>query len=168
MPTTTARFVTGEGGEQIEVLGTVMQLVATVDDTAGTYEVAVVTAGQGGDLIPHRHPWEEFYFVLDGVLEVHVGARVHEAGPGSFVTMPPRALHAFRVLSEGARFLHVSFGPGASAAFRDFAAEVSSSPDLEELPVILDINRRHGIELVIPPELLDLAEVLTGAELTAS
>ncbi len=140
-----------------------MQLVATVENTAGTYEVAVVTADGGGDLIPHRHTWEEFYFVLDGQLEVQVGARRHLAGPGSFVTMPPRALHAYRVVSEGARFLHVSFGPGASAAFRDFAAEVSSSPGLEELPVIMDVNRRHGIELVIPPELLEAAGEMAAA-----
>jgi quercetin dioxygenase-like cupin family protein len=163
MATTTARFVDPDQGEQLEVLGTAMQLVATVENTAGTYEVAVVAAGQGGDLIPHRHPWEEFYFVLEGQLEVQVGARHHHAGPGSFVTMPPRALHAYRVLSDGARFLHVSFGRGASAAFRDFAAEVSSSPGLDELPVIMDINRRHGIDLVIPPELLEAAQAMTAA-----
>lgn len=156
-PTTTrALALADHEGETLDVLGSTMLLKATAEQTGGTYEVVLVEAGPGGDIVPHRHPWEEFYFVVDGTLEVQVGRRIHRAGPGSFVTMPPRCLHGFRVLGDRARFLHVSFGPGATATFREYHEVVPHSPGPDDLGPLWDINARHGVEVELPPELLSL------------
>lgn len=116
-------------------------------------EVVVVDSGPGGDAVSHRHPWQELYFLLDGLVDVQIGARQHRLEAGGMVTIPPRALHAFNVISERARFLHVSAGHGATAMFHEFAERVPHTPTLDDLPVVLEVGARHGIELALPPEL---------------
>jgi quercetin dioxygenase-like cupin family protein len=161
---TTSLFVTPEGAERLDVLGSPMTLLATAEQTGGAYEAVLVDAGPGGDLLPHRHPWEELYFVVEGTMEVQVGRRVETLGPGGFVTLPARCLHAYRVTSASARFLHVSLGRGAVDAFRDFQAHVPHEPTIDDLDAILAVNARHGIDLVLP----DLAELAALADQAAS
>ncbi len=150
---TLALFHGADDGDRLTVLGTEVTVKVTADDTGGAYEVVVVVTGPGGDAVPHRHPWQEFYFLLEGAVDVRIGARSHRLEPGGMVTIPPRALHAFTVLSESARFLHVSAGHGATAMFRDFATHVPHAPTLDDLAAVLDVGSRHGIELALPVEL---------------
>jgi quercetin dioxygenase-like cupin family protein len=148
--TTRAIFVPASAGEQLDVMGSPMTFVATAEDTASTYEVVVVHTDAVGEPLAHRHPWEEFYFVLEGTLEVQVGARSHTAGPGSFLTIPARSVHSFVVTSGPARFLHVSFGEGATAAFRGYNEVSPGVPEPDDIPALLSVNERHGIEVVLP------------------
>jgi quercetin dioxygenase-like cupin family protein len=138
--------------ETRDVLGSTMTLLATAEQTSGTYEVVLVDTGPGGDLVPHRHPWEEAYFVIDGTMEVQVGRQVREVGPGSLVTLPARCLHAFRVTSDAARFLHVSLGRGAVDAFRDLQDVLVPEPTFDEIEAALAVMARHGIEVVLAEE----------------
>jgi quercetin dioxygenase-like cupin family protein len=151
---TKALFVEDEGGRRVRALGSTMVVKAAAAQTGGAYEVVVVECGPGGDGVPHRHPWQELYLVLEGEMTVTVGARTHRAGPGDLVTIPPKALHTFTVTSERARFAHISIGPGATAMFDDFAEAVPEEPTLDDLPTIFEINRRHGVELQLPDELV--------------
>jgi quercetin dioxygenase-like cupin family protein len=148
--TTRALFLTPGDGERLDVLGTPMTFLATEAQTDGDYEVVVIEADSSGDSLAHRHPWSEFYLVLDGELEVQVGGRSHLAGPGAFITIPSMAVHSFDVLSERARFLHVSAGSGATAAFREYHEAVPGVPQPEDIPALLEINERHGVEVLVP------------------
>jgi len=148
-----AMFVQSADGDRLQVLGSTMTVKTTSDDTAGTMEWVVVESGPGGDVVAHRHPWGEAYYILGGTVEVHVGASRHHATAGDLVTIPPRALHGFRVMSDSCRFLHVSIGAGATAAFRDYAAVSSDAPDFNDLDTVaalLEVNARHGVEIVAP------------------
>ena len=151
-----AMYVADDAGRTLRALGSTVQVKATVDDTGGAFEAIVVDAQRGGDAVPHRHPWAELYLVLEGTMEVTIGARTHVAAPGDLLTIPRRASHSFVVTSDHARFLHLSFGPGASAMFDDYADAVPDAPGLEDLSAIFEINERHGIELLLPPEILEL------------
>jgi quercetin dioxygenase-like cupin family protein len=155
--TTRATFLPTDDGRRLSVLGTEMTVKASVDDTGGAYEVVVAECGPGGDIVPHRHPWQESYFVLAGTLEVQVGRRLHRAAPGAFLTIPPRALHGFRVLEGPARFLHISIGHGATALFDEYAELVPGEPEIDDLATIIEVNARHGVEVILPPEILELA-----------
>ena len=143
-----------EDAETIDVLGSSMALLASADETGGAYEAVLVDSGPGGDLVPHRHPWEEMYFVVEGTMEVQVGRRMRELAPGALVTLPARCLHAFRVTSDAARFLHVSIGRGAVDAFRDLHANVPPNPTIDDAAALFEVLARHGIELQLPDELL--------------
>ena len=131
---TTAKFLAPDDGRHLSVLGGAMTVKASAAETDGAYEVVLVDSGPGGDIVPHRHPWQESYFVVAGTIEVQVGRRVHRADAGSFVTIPPRALHGFRVLGDSARFLHISMGRGATDLFEEYADRVPGEPTLDDLP----------------------------------
>ena len=60
------------------------------------------------------------------------------------------AVHSFVVTTERARFLHVSAGTGATAAFREYHAVVPGIPQPEDIPALLEINERHGVEVLVP------------------
>src|SRR3954454_20546222 len=109
-----AIFLADHDGEHLRALGCDLTLKATVADTAGAEEWIEMSAHQGTAVPPHRHPWGESYYVIEGSLEVQVGARHHVANAGSFVTIPPRAIHGLVATSDHVRFLHVSIGPGAT------------------------------------------------------
>src|SRR6201995_224405 len=50
--------------------------------------------GAGGPP-PHRHPWDEIYVVLNGILEVFDGEAWREAPAGACVTVPAFQWHAY-------------------------------------------------------------------------
>jgi cupin domain len=43
---------------------------------------------------PHRHPWDEIYVVLSGILEIFDGETWREAKAGACVTVPAGQWHA--------------------------------------------------------------------------
>ena len=88
--------------------------------------------------------------MIDGSIEVQVGARHHVAAPGAFVTIPPRAVHGFVVTSDRARFLHVSIGPGATAMFTEYSQAVPDAPGPDALATVLEVGARHGLEFLVP------------------
>jgi len=150
---TRCMFVPPEDGERLRVLGSAVTVKATSDDTGGAVEWVIIESRHGADVELHRHPWGESYYILDGTLEVQVGGRKHQATAGAFVMIPPRALHGFHVVSDTARFLHVSIGAGAVAAFREYS-QVSPEPldpnDPETLAALADVNARHGLDFLTP------------------
>jgi len=112
-----------------------------------------ITADRGSVVPPHRHPWGESYYVIDGSLEVQVGGRHYEASAGAFLTIPPRAIHGFAVTSDHARFLHVSIGPGATAMFKDYSQTVPEAPDPSDpdaLAAVIGVSSRHDVEFMAP------------------
>jgi quercetin dioxygenase-like cupin family protein len=148
-----AIFLPNNDGERLRVLGTDVTLKATVDDTAGAVEWVEVAADQGTVVPPHRHPWGESYYVIDGSIDVQVGSRHHVATAGAFVTIPPRAIHDFVVTSDRARFLHVSIGPGATAMFKEYSQTVPNAPDPadpEALAAVIGVGSHHDLEFLVP------------------
>ena len=148
-----AIFLADHDGEHLRALGCDLTLKATVADTAGAVEWVEISADQGTVVPPHRHPWGESYYVIDGSLEVQVGARHHVASAGAFVTIPPRAIHGLVVTSDRVRFLHVSIGPGATAMFNEYAQTLPDAPDpadADALAAVVEVGAHHGLEFMVP------------------
>lgn len=102
--------------------------------------------GEAGPPV-HRHPWDEIYVVLSGVLHVFDGDDWSEAPAGTCVTVPAGQWHSYRNGSADCRFLTIT-GPGrAREFFEDSAAELRSPPDME---VALALAARHDVEAIAP------------------
>lgn len=79
---------------------------------------------------PHRHPWDEIYVVLDGVLKVFDGQTWREAKTGECVCVPANQWHAYRNGTADCRFLTIT-GPGrARQFFETSAVELTTHPDM--------------------------------------
>ncbi len=49
--------------------------------------------GPGMDVNPHSHPFEQVAVIVSGQVRFHVGDEVFEAGPGTFIRIPPNVMH---------------------------------------------------------------------------
>jgi mannose-6-phosphate isomerase-like protein (cupin superfamily) len=105
-------------------------------------------AGEAGPP-PHRHPWDEIYVVLAGVLEVFDGEAWQEAPAGSCVTVPAFQWHAYRNGTAGCRFLTIAGPGGAREFFEDASAELTRPPDMA---AAVALAARHQVEVAPAPQ----------------
>jgi quercetin dioxygenase-like cupin family protein len=121
---------------------------ATSEDTGGTFFLseAVIAPGSPGPP-PHWHEQlHDMFYVLEGTLTMQLGEETHEAGPGTFVCVPPGVVHAFRNASdEPVRFLNFNTPGGFENYMRDLAEAARSAP-LQE--AVGRVASRYDIRLV--------------------
>jgi quercetin dioxygenase-like cupin family protein len=123
--------------DSLWVLGQRIDFLATGENTAGHYFLfhVFIPAGPPGP-VPHIHrDADEFFFVIEGRVEVLVDDAWRPLGPGQFLHVPRGTLHTFRnATGNVARMLSGFVPSGFERFFRDFghAARVE---DVEPLPV---------------------------------
>ncbi len=125
-------------GEQITVLAS--------NEATGGYELFLQEGPAGSGPPPHRHDWDESFFVLDGEIEFGFGDEQMTATAGTLVHLPAGTTHWFRFGAAGGRMLSIT-GEGSDAAnfFTDVAQTVpDGSVDLEKLG---RVAARHSLEL---------------------
>ena len=109
-------------GEAHSVGASSVVLKATGETTGGTFFVSETTieAGFPGPP-PHVHgELHDAFNVLEGTLTLRVGDEVVEAGPGTFVCVPPGVVHAFSNHNDApVRFLNMNTPAGWENYMRD-------------------------------------------------
>ncbi len=120
-------------------------------DTDDQYELFEVEAPQGPGVPPHRHPWAEAYYVLDGAMDVRVGARVVTLEPGASITVPPNAIHTIEATSPTVRFLAFSQTPGTGRLFQDLDDTIpAGEPDEATIALIVEVATRNNVTFIGP------------------
>ena len=150
------RHVPDEAGESLWVVGDTYTFKATADDTGGSLAFFDATVPPGSGPPPHVHRDEdEFYYVLDGELEVLDRDRTFTARAGSFVFVPRGTRHSFRNRSAKPARLVVGITP---AGFERFLFAVGQpavpggqAPPLgpEEMARTLELAPRFGLEIAV-------------------
>jgi hypothetical protein len=99
---------------------------------------------------PHRHNWDEAYYVLDGEVDFEIDGKPLTIRAGDFARLPANTIHGFKGASAaGARVLIFAAPGHSSEFFEELNQEVRSLPDdLEKVP---EIGLRHGIEMMPAP-----------------
>jgi len=127
----------------LNVFGTAVTVMVANDATTG-HEITLQSGAEGCGPPPHRHDWDESFYVLEGNVEFTYGEAVRLCGPGAFVHLPAGTVHGFRYGKGGGRLLEVAgSGSGASSMFRAVDAEIR--PGVDEAATAIAILRRHGI-----------------------
>jgi quercetin dioxygenase-like cupin family protein len=49
---------------------------------------------------PHHHPFEQLVYIVEGVVDFHVGDGVHRLGPGELIAIPPDVMHHAVVVGD--------------------------------------------------------------------
>jgi mannose-6-phosphate isomerase-like protein (cupin superfamily) len=133
---------------QLNVVGEVIDVLADSAAT-GSYEIFEQHGPEGSGPPPHRHPWDEAYFMLEGEMDVLLGDRGVVMRKRDFVHIPAGTAHCFRYRAGGGRFISVSSRGEVSAFFKDLDREVPPGPP--DLPKVVAIAGRHQVELAGPP-----------------
>ncbi len=144
MPSTPIDVPRDEGA-RLRVLADTVRVLASGAQTDAAYEVFELTGPEGSGPPPHSHPWDEGYYLLEGEVDVSVGALTRRARAGDFLLAPGGTVHSFRIVGGPARFLLLTSGAGAGEFFRAMDREIGFPP-----PPFEDVCRvamRQGLTL---------------------
>ena len=147
MPATTVRA--GER-DPLNVLGMPLRFLCDSRETGGAWSLFEEEIPLGMGPPPHRHNWDEAYYVLEGQIDFEIDGEPVTIGPGDFARLPANTIHGFKGASAGGARVLIFAQPGhASEFFKELNSEVRSLPDdLEKMP---KIAIRHGIEMMPAP-----------------
>ena len=148
-------------GEALWFNHDLLVLKATSAQTDGAF-ILLEQTSQRGKMTPlHRHPNEdETFIVLEGELIVYIDGTNHTGKPGSVISVPRGAPHAFLVTSDIFRGV-ILFTPGNEACEAWFRAAGDPAPthELPE-PGPPDVTRlktaaeQHDVDMLGPPPFL--------------
>jgi len=135
-------------GARLRVVGDVMRVLATTEQTGGAYEIFEMEASEGSGPAPHAHPWSEAYFVLEGEADVYIDGVHLSASAGSFFQIPAGTLHTHRIRSKNARLVVLTSPAGASEFFNEVDAQTGGS--CEDMDKVIGIAVKHGFSVPSP------------------
>lgn len=147
MPATIVR--SGER-EPLRVLGMPLTFLCDARETGGAWSLFEEEVPLGMGPPPHRHDWDEAYYVLDGEVDFEIDGQVVRSSKGDFNYLPRNTTHGFKGASASpARVLIFAAPAHASDFFEEVDREVRSIPD--DLAKVPEIGRRHGIHFMPAP-----------------
>jgi quercetin dioxygenase-like cupin family protein len=142
--------------ECLWVLGQRLDFLATAEATAGRYSLfhVFIPAGPPGPL-PHIHrDTDEFFYVMQGRVEVLFEDAWHPLAPGQFLHVPRGNLHTFQnVTPDAARMLSGFVPSGFERFFRDFGrparVDETEAPPVQEAEIerLRATASQYGMEL---------------------
>lgn len=134
-------------GERLHILGVDVRFLCRAEQTDRVWSLMENVIPQNAGPPPHRHDWDEAYYVTSGEVEFQIGERHERVAAGDFVYAPAGTVHGFRGLSATpARMLIFDAPAHAGAFFEEIDREVTQVPrDLQKLP---GIGAKHGIEFI--------------------
>jgi quercetin dioxygenase-like cupin family protein len=131
--------------DALTVVGTSVTVLADSAETGGM-SITVQHGDEGTGPPPHCHPWDEAFYVLDGIVEFSVGATSAALHAGSMVHVPAGTTHAFSYGPGGGRMLEMTGeGSKAAAMFGAFDQEMRGAPEIDK---VVDIFNRFGVKLM--------------------
>lgn len=131
----------------LNVLGMPLRFLCDARETGGAWSLFEEEVPHGMGPPPHRHDWDEAYYVLEGEVEFYIDGEQVRSTAGDFNYLPRNTVHGFKGASPSpARVLIFAAPAHASEFFEEVNSEVRSIP--EDLAKIPGIGQRHGIEFM--------------------
>jgi quercetin dioxygenase-like cupin family protein len=146
-------------GKTYSAVGDKYVLLATGEQTGGSYCLAEAIVPPGGGPPPHYHTREEeAFYVLEGQITFTVDGEIVVGSPGTFVQIPRGTPHAFKNESVGpARMLIQCSPPGFDKFIAEIGTELPGAeasplpPTPAEIEKLLQIAPNYGIVMLPPP-----------------
>ena len=137
-------------GNALNVLGMPLRILCDAEVTKGHWSLMEEEIPVGLGPPPHRHDWDEAYYVIEGALDFEIDGKPVRVESGDFTYIPRNTVHAFKGASpSSARVLIFAVPAHSSAFFEDLNREVRTVPD--DLAKVPGIGQRHGIEFMPAP-----------------
>ena len=134
----------------LTVLGMPLTMLCEARETGGAWSLFEEEVPFGMGPPPHRHDWDEAYYILEGAVEFTIDGQPVTSNRGDFNYLPRGTVHGFKGASEAtARVLIFAAPAHGSEFFHELNDEVRRVP--EDLSKIPQIGQRHGIEFMPAP-----------------
>ena len=131
----------------ISVLGMPLRMLCESRETGGAWSLFEEEVPLGMGPPPHRHDWDEAYYILEGEIDFVIDGKPVKSSTGDFNYLPRNTVHGFNGASRSpARVLIFAAPAHGSEFFKELNSEVISVPD--DLTKIPEIGQRHGIEFM--------------------
>jgi len=143
-------LVPAGAGKAVNVIGNALTIRVHGRDTGGALSVVESVDPPGGGPPPHIHHREaETFQVLEGEYEFTCAGKTFKAAQGATVFAPRGLPHNYRNVGKSNGRLMVAITP---AGFEGFFEEVGAlSPDQQQLPRVMEIGKKYGLEFLPPP-----------------
>lgn len=138
------------------VVGDNYTMVLNGEDTAGRYALIDMLVPAGGGPPPHRHDFEEMFYILEGQIDITFRGETTAVNAGEVVNIPARAPHFFHNSSTAqARMLCIVSPPGLDEYFsrwgqplptRTTVSDMSPEEAEQSLSAALELGPRFAIE----------------------
>lgn len=131
----------------LNVLGMPLRMLCEASDTKGNWSLFDEEVPLGMGPPPHRHDWDEAYYILEGQVDFMIDGNVVRSNTGDFNYLPRGTIHGFKGASESAARVLIFASPAhGSEFFHEINERVRKTPD--DLAKIPEIGRQHGIEFM--------------------
>jgi quercetin dioxygenase-like cupin family protein len=149
-----ATIVKAGEGNTLDVLGMPLRFLCDAPDTNGSWALMEEDIPFGHGPPPHRHDWDEAYYVIDGAIDFEIDGEPLHVDRGDFAYLPRNTIHAFKGASQAPAHVLIFSAPAHSSEFfKELDREVRTIPD--DLAKIPTIGERYGIEFIQAPALSD-------------
>lgn len=131
----------------LHVLGMPLTMLCEARETGGAWSLFEEDVPLGMGPPPHRHDWDEAYYILEGEVDFELDGERVRSSRGDFNYLPRNTVHGFKGASaEPARVLIFAAPAHGSEFFQALNDEVRRLP--EDASKIPEIGERHGIHFV--------------------
>ena len=132
----------------LNVLGMPLTTLCEASETGGSWSLFEEEVPLGMGPPPHRHDWDEAYYILDGEVDFEVDGKPVRSARGDFNYLPRNTVHGFKGDSP-ARVLIFAAPAHGSEFFHELKDEIRNLP--EDGPKIPEIGERHGVHFMPMP-----------------
>lgn len=142
------------------VVGDNYTMVLSGEDTAGRYALIDMLVPAGGGPPPHRHDFEEMFYVLEGQIDINFRGETTVVNAGEVVNIPARAPHFFYNSTDAdARMLCLVSPSGLDDYFSQWGQplptrtarnDLSAEEAQRSLSTALEIGPHYAIENLPP------------------
>ena len=131
----------------MNILGMPLTMLCEAGETGGAWSLFEEEVPLGMGPPPHRHDWDEAYYILDGEVDFQIDGDPVKSSRGDFNYLPRGTVHGFKGASEAPAHVLIFAAPAhGSEFFRELSREVRTVPD--DLAKVPEIGQRHGIEFM--------------------
>ena len=131
----------------LNVLGVSVTVLASNIQTQG-YEITLQSGGEGAGPPPHRHVWDESFFVLRGKVEFSIDGKAGLCGPVTLVHLPAGTVHSYRFGAGGGELFEITGqGGNATRMFDRVSREVPPGPP--DVPALTSLLQQNGVTLML-------------------
>jgi mannose-6-phosphate isomerase-like protein (cupin superfamily) len=125
----TVKIVEPDKGRHIAIANDINTILASTEDTEGTYSILEIKVFPNGGPLPHIQTREhEGFYIIEGQIVFNVNGKRIEANPGTFVNVPPGILHSFKNEQDKvAKIIVVLSPPGLEQLFVEAGIEISDN-----------------------------------------